>query len=41
MHTIIMCMIQTNKYLAPDEIFENILQLKRFVLYFERILTRE
>ena len=26
-------------YLAPGEIFENMLQLKRFGLYFERILN--
>ena len=26
-------------YLAPSEIFENMLQLKRFGLYFERILN--
>ena len=26
------------RYLAPGEIFENMLQLKRFGLYFERIL---
>ena len=26
-------------YLAPGEIFENMLQLKRFGLYFERILS--
>ena len=28
-------------YLAPSEIFENMLQLKRFGLYFEGILTRK
>ena len=27
--------------LAPDEIFENMLQLKRFGLYFGRILNRK
>ena len=27
-------------HLAPGEIFENILQLKRFGLYFEGILNR-
>ena len=27
-------------YLAPGEIFENMLQLKRFGLNFERILNR-
>ena len=26
-------------YLAPDKIFENMLQLKRFGLYFEKILN--
>ena len=26
-------------YLAPGKIFENMLQLKRFGLYFERILN--
>ena len=26
-------------YLAPGEIFENMLQLKRFDLYFKRILN--
>ena len=26
-------------YLAPGEIFKNMLQLKRFGLYFERILN--
>ena len=26
-------------YLAPGEIFENMLQLKRFGVYFERILN--
>ena len=26
---------------APGEIFENMLQLKRFGLYFERILNRK
>ena len=26
-------------YLTPGEIFENMLQLKRFGLYFERILN--
>ena len=29
------------EYLAPDEIFENMLQLKRFGLYFERNLNRK
>ena len=29
------------EYLAPCEIFENMLQLKRFVLYFEGILNRK
>ena len=28
-------------YLAPGEIFENMLQLKRFGLNFERILTKK
>ena len=28
-------------YLAPGEIFENMLQLKRFGLNFERILNRK
>ena len=28
-------------HLAPGEIFENILQLKRFSLYFEGILNRK
>ena len=28
-------------YLALGEIFENMLQLKRFGLYFERILNRK
>ena len=28
-------------HLAPDEIFENMLQLKRFGLYFEGILNRK
>ena len=28
-------------YLAPDEIFENMLQSKRFGLYYERILNRK
>ena len=28
-------------YLAPDEIFENMLQLKRFGLYFKGILNRK
>ena len=28
-------------YLAPGEMFENILQLKRFGLYFEEILNRK
>ena len=28
-------------YLAPDEIFENMLQLKRFGLSFETILNRK
>ena len=27
-------------YLAPGEIFENMLQLKRFGLYFEGILNK-
>ena len=29
------------RHLAPDEIFENMLQLKRFGLYFEGILNRK
>ena len=29
------------EHLAPGEIFENMLQLKRFGLYFERILNRK
>ena len=29
------------RYLAPGEIFENTLQLKRFGLYFEGILNRK
>ena len=28
-------------HLAPGEIFENMLQLKRFVLYFEGILNKK
>ena len=28
-------------YLTTDEIFENMLQLKRFGLYFERIMIRK
>ena len=28
-------------YLAPGETFENMLQLKRFALYFEIILNRK
>ena len=28
-------------YLAPGEIFENMLQLKRFGLYFEEFLNRK
>ena len=28
-------------HLAPGEIFENMLQLKRFVLYFEEILNKK
>ena len=28
-------------HLAPDEIFKNMLQLKRFGLYFEGILNRK
>ena len=28
-------------YLAPGEIFENMLQLKRFGLYFEGILNKK
>ena len=28
------------RHLAPGEIFENMLQLKRFVLYFEGILNK-
>ena len=28
-------------YLAPGEIFENMLQLKRFGLYFDGILNRK
>ena len=29
------------EYLAPGEIIENMLQLKRFGLYFERILNKK
>ena len=29
------------RYLATNEIFENMLQLKRFGLYFERIMNRK
>ena len=29
------------RYLAPGEIFENMLQLKRFGLYYEGILNRK
>ena len=29
------------RHLAPGEIFENMLQLKRFGLYFEGILNRK
>ena len=28
-------------YLAPEEMFENMLQLKRFGLFFERILNNK
>ena len=29
------------RYLAPGEMFENMLQLKRFGIYFEGILNRK
>ena len=29
------------RYLVPGEIFENMLQLQRFALYFEGILNRK
>ena len=32
---------QIMRHLAPGEIFENMLQLKRFGLYFEGILNRK